>query len=879
MDGSDFARAAAVLQSFSSTFGSVNVHVANVSFKGYSKRTMAGGWSAGGAVPPKLALLDIGSSGARRQELRGGDPGLPDARRARHPGGGGLRERHPRRDLRPALHAGLPRTPAGRDWTTSNLFKNGTRSCGCRTGPRRRRAATARPAPPAPARRSTRPRTITAALTNMGSFVTQQNLNGSRGDLFAECAGLGSFEGVFSGTDPSATGASSVYGSGVASTHFQTENATGVCDQQEHLERLLLALPRRTGSEQLRLAAHAARRLPVPPAHRRDPELQGERLQGGDGPAHLRGDLAPRERHPELRHLHASCRGTPADARHRRLPRRPQLLRHRRARSRSRAPASSSTPSSTSAPPAPRGRRAAPPASPASAPPATTSAWAAPTRPASPTSSPASSRRSATALDDDCDGQVDENLQTDCYEPPPGYVDPEGRNRVAFAASKNVGICRPGIKVCQQNPDGSYAMSSCTGQVLPVQESCNGLDDDCDGAIDEPGLEPKGIPSIACYDGPPGTQNIGECRPGQPVLLERQLRRPRRRRVHAGRLRRRDAPEAGGLHRLGRPGRREGRRLRRRREQRLHLHARRHPGSDVLQRPRRRRTSAPATPGNQTCLGGRTAWSDCTGQVVARAEPCVPGAIYDQRSFDPLTNGSIYDLNCDGRVTRCPDCTPGVTPPQPCSRRRPLPPAAPARLELDQGPVLARHEGLRRRPARGARAPATSCPASTSRASPSSTATARTTTATAPWTRARSCPVGHDLPARRLRPVGLRHRAAAARGLRLQRERRVHDRRRSSRPPAATSPTRRAAPSASSASTGTASTRARWTRAGLEQGLRRGHGLRRRRLHRRRAATRRAAPPASSACAAPARPTRAPASSARAARSAARATASRPAPS
>ena len=64
VDGSDYAKASAVLQQFKSTFSSVNVHVSNVAFRGYAKRTMAGGWSAGGTVPPKLALLDIGSSGA-----------------------------------------------------------------------------------------------------------------------------------------------------------------------------------------------------------------------------------------------------------------------------------------------------------------------------------------------------------------------------------------------------------------------------------------------------------------------------------------------------------------------------------------------------------------------------------------------------------------------------------------------------------------------------------------------------------------------------------------------------------------------------------------------------------------------------------------------
>ncbi len=47
----------------SATFSAVNIHVANVAFQGNVAKTMAGGWSAGGATPPKLALLNIASDG------------------------------------------------------------------------------------------------------------------------------------------------------------------------------------------------------------------------------------------------------------------------------------------------------------------------------------------------------------------------------------------------------------------------------------------------------------------------------------------------------------------------------------------------------------------------------------------------------------------------------------------------------------------------------------------------------------------------------------------------------------------------------------------------------------------------------------------------
>ncbi|ATB45320.1 hypothetical protein [Corallococcus macrosporus] len=68
-------------------------------------------------------------------------------------------------------------------------------------------------------------------------------------------------------------------------------------------------------------------------------------------------------------------------------------------------------------------------------------------------------------VDDDCDGLVDD-LDTPCYTGPEG--------------TRDVGLCQAGESVCTQ--DNSTA---CVGQVLPAIESCNGLDDDCDGAADE----------------------------------------------------------------------------------------------------------------------------------------------------------------------------------------------------------------------------------------------------------------------------------------------------------------------------------------------------------------------------------------------------------
>jgi hypothetical protein len=48
--------------------------------------------------------------------------------------------------------------------------------------------------------------------------------------------------------------------------------------------------------------------------------------------------------------------------------------------------------------------------------------------------------------------------------------------------TRNVGVCRDGEQYCQAT--GTWS-SVCGGQVTPSIEVCNGLDDDCDGVVDE----------------------------------------------------------------------------------------------------------------------------------------------------------------------------------------------------------------------------------------------------------------------------------------------------------------------------------------------------------------------------------------------------------
>ena len=69
-------------------------------------------------------------------------------------------------------------------------------------------------------------------------------------------------------------------------------------------------------------------------------------------------------------------------------------------------------------------------------------------------------------LDNNCDGNVDENLVQSCYTGPIG--------------TRDVGICHDGTQTCV----GGF-WEACVGDVTPVAEVCDTFDNDCDGVADE----------------------------------------------------------------------------------------------------------------------------------------------------------------------------------------------------------------------------------------------------------------------------------------------------------------------------------------------------------------------------------------------------------
>ncbi len=87
-------------------------------------------------------------------------------------------------------------------------------------------------------------------------------------------------------------------------------------------------------------------------------------------------------------------------------------------------------------------------------------------------------RQLCDQLDNDCDGEVDEN----CHCGAPGGVQP---CFLGPPGQRGHGACHDGVQVCRFVDEFTYRWGPCEGSRQPTAESCDGIDNDCNGCTDE----------------------------------------------------------------------------------------------------------------------------------------------------------------------------------------------------------------------------------------------------------------------------------------------------------------------------------------------------------------------------------------------------------
>ncbi len=165
-------------------------------------------------------------------------------------------------------------------------------------------------------------------------------------------------------------------------------------------------------------------------------------------------------------------------------------------------------------------------------------------------------------LDNDCDGNIDNGIPLDGACTPPYDAD-------LYPGDRSSAPCQPGVLQC----DGAGGLT-CLGGVGPSPEVCDGLDNDCDGTVDEAGPGARRPRRLREPAAPAGRQHRrplrrerGHLRGRHVRLRERPLRVPRR-----------PGADPRGV-------RLRGQRLRRQHRRRRELHL--HPGQGVREGRRR----------------------------------------------------------------------------------------------------------------------------------------------------------------------------------------------------------------------------------------------------------------------------------------------------
>jgi hypothetical protein len=108
---------------------------------------------------------------------------------------------------------------------------------------------------------------------------------------------------------------------------------------------------------------------------------------------------------------------------------------------------------------------------------------------------------SGNGLDDNCNGQVDEGCGCAAGAVERCFLGPPGKH--------NVGACTDGQQTCQGNGEFGGMWGPCVGSIGPQAESCDKLDNDCNGCADDglccgsvldcPGPGDPRIPAVPPY--------------------------------------------------------------------------------------------------------------------------------------------------------------------------------------------------------------------------------------------------------------------------------------------------------------------------------------------------------------------------------------------
>jgi hypothetical protein len=461
VDGSDFAAVNTLLQgSLKATFASVNLHVANIAFTANVARSMNGGFSAGGTVPPPIALLNIqGGDGTYSEAVIQGyltNAGLD------FPGAGGTTAA----GAHGAIYDRLGVPDFQPSYATSPLGTNGYRvlwlphwegpnSCSCASPP-------------------CAPCTAISQATLNQILGTIQGFNAAGHDMMSECASIGTLEGDYGTSGGTVVAA---WGAGSAGTRFQT---TG------------------TGVFPVGGGVYSRANLPAPQPTVVYSNFPSPFMQLGDFPfTPLTGAID--------RYWPASGNGagvyragvvklidtSVSEQYFTLLPGAPPLgtVVYLAGHSYTAQTAgqrlvlntlfnlgagcvTTNTPCATGQlGECGKGLMQC--------------VGGVPTCVAQ--NSPVT--ETCNNKDDDCNGLIDDGLTQACY--------------TGAAGTQNVGPCKGGTSTCNQG-----AWSACAGEVTPTTEVCNGVDDNCNGPIDD------GVAPQSCYTGPVGTAGVGICKAG-----------------------------------------------------------------------------------------------------------------------------------------------------------------------------------------------------------------------------------------------------------------------------------------------------------------------------------------------------------------------------